>query len=75
MALPTAAPIPARLMALADVFDALTSDRCYRAALPVDKALGMIREQRGKDFDPQVHDSFFDVLDEILELREIYKDE
>jgi len=68
-------PLTARITALADVFDALTSHRCYRPAMPVEKALGIIREEKGEHFDPKVHDAFFDVLDEILRVKERYEDE
>ncbi len=64
-----AIPLPARIAAIADVFDALTSKRCYRDAMPVDRALDMIRGERGKHFDPRVYDAFFSVLDALLELR------
>ena len=68
-------PTSARITALADVFDALTSHRCYRAAMPIEKALDIIREERGEHFDPEVHDAFFDVLDEILKMKERHEDE
>lgn len=45
-------PLSARIFAIADVYDALTSDRPYRSALSKDKALGYIREQAGAHFDP-----------------------
>ena len=47
-------PLAARIFAVVDVWDALTSDRPYRKAWPVRKALNHIREQAGKHFDPQV---------------------
>lgn len=53
-----AIPISARLMALADVFDALVSERAYKAAFPVAKAIDMICDGRGKDFDPDIVDAF-----------------
>jgi putative two-component system response regulator len=58
-------PLEGRIAAVADVFDALTSDRVYRPAFDLDVAIGMIREQRGKHFDPQVLDSFFGAMDEV----------
>ncbi|NDH64739.1 MAG: HD domain-containing protein, partial [Alphaproteobacteria bacterium] len=51
-------PVSARLMALADVFDALASRRVYKAAMPVDRAVEIIMEGRGKHFDPAVVDAF-----------------
>lgn len=51
-------PLEARIFAIADVFDALSSDRPYRNALPVPKVLQIIQESRGSHFDPQVVDAF-----------------
>lgn len=51
-------PIPARLMALADVFDALISPRVYKAPMPVEDARRVIVEERGTHFDPAVVDAF-----------------
>lgn len=55
-------PMSARLFAIADVWDALTSDRPYRAAWTEEQALAYIREQSGKHFDPQVVELFFSVI-------------
>jgi methanogenic corrinoid protein MtbC1 len=57
-----AIPIEGRIVAVADVFDALTSDRVYRKAFPVDEAVQMMREQRGRHFDPVLFDAFMEVL-------------
>jgi PAS domain S-box-containing protein len=54
-------PLAARIFAVMDVWDALLSDRPYRAAWPEEKALEYIREQAGKHFDPQVVKAFFEV--------------
>ncbi|MDW8327628.1 MAG: GAF domain-containing protein [Anaerolineales bacterium] len=51
-------PLAARIFAVADVWDALTSDRPYRPAWPKEQALAYIREQAGKHFDPQVVEIF-----------------
>ena len=51
-------PIEARAMALADVFDALTHERCYKEALPVEDAIRIIEEGRGTQFDPEMTDVF-----------------
>jgi len=56
-------PIEGRIVAIADVFDALTSDRVYRKAFPVEEAVKMMSEQRGKHFDPVLLDAFWEVLD------------
>ena len=57
-----AIPIEGRIVAVADVFDALTSDRVYRKAFPVEDAVQMMREQRGRHFDPVLFDAFMEVL-------------
>jgi len=51
-------PLCARIMAVADVFDALTSKRCYKPAMPVDKAYAIIEESSGSHFDPVVAEAF-----------------
>jgi putative two-component system response regulator len=58
-----AIPIEGRIVAIADVFDALTSDRVYRRAFPVDEAVKIMREQRGRHFDPVLLDAFMEVLE------------
>ncbi len=55
-------PIEGRIVAIADVFDALTSDRVYRLAFSVDEAVAMMVAQRGKHFDPTLLDAFLEVL-------------
>lgn len=57
-----AIPLAGRIVAVCDVYDALTSDRCYRPALPVLKALTMIREDSGRKFDPKVVDALCEVV-------------
>ncbi len=51
-------PLPARIFAVVDVWDAITHDRCYHQAWPEEKALEYMREQAGKHFDPTVVDTF-----------------
>jgi HD-GYP domain-containing protein (c-di-GMP phosphodiesterase class II)/methylmalonyl-CoA mutase cobalamin-binding subunit len=55
-------PIEGRIVAVADVFDALTSDRVYRKAFSVEDAVQMMCEQRGRHFDPVLLDAFMEVL-------------
>ncbi len=55
-------PLCARIMAVADVFDALTAKRCYKSAMPLEKALGIIREETGTHFDPVVAEAFLDII-------------
>ena len=59
---------------VADVFDALTRDRVYRAALQVETAVEVMVRDRGGLFDPQVLDLFFDHLDAVLDLTESLPD-
>jgi putative two-component system response regulator len=56
-------PLTARLFAVVDVWDALTSDRPYRKAWSEEEALNYIREQSGKHFDPKVVELFFNVIE------------
>jgi putative two-component system response regulator len=65
-------PLAARIVALADVFDALTSKRAYKEAFPLEKALAIITEGKGVHFDPDVVDAFFLVQKEILAIKEKY---
>ncbi|MFO1422764.1 MAG: two-component system response regulator [Candidatus Competibacteraceae bacterium] len=69
-----AIPIPARLMALADVFDALISQRVYKAPLPFEDAVAVIREGRGAHFDPAVVDAFLARLDDFKAIANRHAD-
>lgn len=68
-------PIEARIVALADVFDALTSKRPYKEAWPVEQALDYIREQAGKHFDPDLVVLLDDNMTAILEIKAQYAEE
>ena len=59
-----------RIVALADVFDALTSERPYKKAWTVEAAIDLIRENRGQHFDPELVDIFEKLLPEIIAIRE-----
>ena len=63
-------PIEGRIVAVADVFDALLSDRSYRPALPLEKAIEIVREGRGTNFDPTIVDLLLGNLDEVIAVRE-----
>ena len=63
-------PLCARIMAVADVFDALTSKRCYKSAMPLEKAYSIIREESGTHFDPEVVEAFFAAAEEIEKMVE-----
>jgi len=62
-----------RLAAVADVFDALMSDRIYRQAWPVEQVVKHFKDQRGQHFDPVMTDILLDNLDAILKVHEDYK--
>ena len=62
-------PLQARMMALADVYDALASDRPYKKALSHDEAMRIILENRGTHFDPELTDLFVSISPEIKETR------
>jgi integral membrane sensor domain MASE1 len=59
-----AIPLGARIIAVVDAFDAMTTDRPYRAALTLEEAAGVLRSERGRQFDPRIVDSFLAVLAE-----------
>ena len=59
-----------RITAVADVFDALSAERVYKAAWPLDRIENLFREERGKHFDPEIIDVFFRELPKLLEIRE-----
>jgi PAS domain S-box-containing protein len=65
----TEIPLEGRITAVADVFDALLSERPYRPALTVEETVAIIEENRGEQFDPQIVDILLDHLDEALALR------
>lgn len=63
-----------RITALADVFDALGSDRCYKKAWDEDRIFQLFREERGKHFEPKLVDLFFQNIEIFLNIKEKYKD-
>lgn len=64
-----------RITAVADVFDALSAERVYKAAWPLEKIENLFREERGRHFDPAVIDVFFRELPQLLEIRERLTDQ
>jgi len=68
-----AIPVAARIMALADVYDALTSKRCYKEAFSHETARSIILEERGEHFDPKVVDSFLRQEDIWVSVRDKFK--
>jgi len=63
-----------RITAIADVFDALGSDRCYKKAWDLDKILKLFEEEKGKHFDPKLIELFFENLEKFLAIRDEFKD-
>jgi len=67
-------PIAARIVAIADVFDTLTSKRPYKGPFSIERSLAIIREEKGRHFDPEVVDAFFAIQDEILTTINLFDD-
>jgi putative two-component system response regulator len=67
-------PISGRLMAVADVYDALISRRVYKEGMPHEKAVGIIVEGKGAHFDPDMVDAFMDMADEFMQIAKRYED-
>ena len=61
-------PLCARIMAIADVFDAVSAKRCYRDALPLEECFKIIENGKGTDFDPVITDVFLDKKEKIVEV-------
>jgi HD-GYP domain-containing protein (c-di-GMP phosphodiesterase class II) len=68
-------PLAGRIMAVADIYDALISRRCYKEPFPHAVATTMMQEGRGKTFDPVVLDAFFSIEDEIKAIAARFQDE
>ena len=66
-------PLCARIMAVADVFDAVSAKRCYRDAMPLEECYNIISNGRGTDFDPDVVDAFMMNRDKVEEIYHSYK--
>lgn len=61
-------PLCARIMAVADVFDAVSAKRCYRDAMPIDQCFGIIEDGSGQDFDPLIAEVFLDMKEKITKI-------
>jgi len=68
-------PIEGRIVAIADVFDALTTRRVYKPAFSIDKSLEILREGRGRHFDPELLDGFLRRFDDVLEIQRRFPDQ
>jgi len=62
-------PISGRIVAVADVFDALSNKRPYKPAFPIEKCFAILEEESGKHFDPRVIQAFKEIRDEIVQVR------
>ena len=63
-------PLCARIMAIADVFDAVSAKRCYRDAMPLEQCFAIIRESSGRDFDPTLAGIFLEMKEQVAAIRE-----
>lgn len=68
-------PLSGRIMAIADVYDALISRRCYKPPFSHEKAMGIILEEKGKLFDPTIVEAFVAIEPEVKQIAEEFKDE
>lgn len=67
-------PIPARLMALADVYDAMSCKRVYKSAIAHEDVTSVILDGRGRHFDPDVVDAYLEIQQQFVEIAEKYRD-
>ncbi len=65
-------PFESRIVGFVDVFDALTSRRPYKTPYPMDKTLSIIREERGKHFDPDLTDLFIKNIDKFIAIKDAF---
>lgn len=65
-------PFSARIVAIADVYDALSHKRCYKPEWSQEKVMAYFQENRGKHFDPGLTDLFFQILDQVQDLNRLY---
>jgi putative two-component system response regulator len=70
-----AIPLCGRIVALADVYDALTSKRVYKSAFPHDIARSIIMQESGGQFDPAAVDAFLRVEDQLIKIRETFSED
>lgn len=68
-------PLEGRIAAVADVFDALTTPRVYRDAIPVSRAIEIMESGRETHFEPELLDVFLDEIDEVLAIKEVWADQ
>ena len=66
-------PLCARIMAIADVFDAVSERRCYRDAMPLERCFEIILEGSGKDFEPVLVEVFLDIRDKVERIHKNFE--
>ncbi|WP_218932481.1 HD-GYP domain-containing protein [Adhaeretor mobilis] len=66
-------PLDARIMAVADAYDAMTSDRAYRAGMPHEKAVGILTDGAGTQWDPEIVSSFLEIVNDFVKIRQQYQ--
>ena len=69
-----AIPLTGRIVAIADVFDALTSTRPYKEAWPIHDAVEFVKQESGKHFDPHLVEVFMTILPQVIEIHEKYSE-
>jgi putative two-component system response regulator len=67
-------PLSGRIVAVADVFDALSSRRPYKPAFPLERCFAILEDGRGTHFDPRVLQAFLDCRDQVVKIRIEYAD-
>lgn len=65
-------PLSARILAIADVFDALVSERQYKKGMPLEQALAILKEERGRSFEPELLDAFLEAEEELRQMLKEY---
>ena len=63
-----------RIIAISDVYDALTSQRCYKEAFDHEECQRLIIESKGSHFDPLIIDDYMEIEDEFIRIRAAFKD-
>ncbi len=66
-------PLPGRLMAIIDVFDALINERVYKKAYSIDQSVTIIKEGIGSHFDPEIAEAFLEIIDDVCAINNQYK--
>lgn len=68
-------PIEGRIVAVADVFDALTTERPYKKAWSIEAAINLLKKESGSAFEPRIIEVFIENLAQVLEIKELYSDD